>query len=120
MSSREEEKIEKAVTQYLFQNNALSEKVRVEVISKPKNYANPSIFRDWFGIGTTESFIQVSVLNNDGKEVHNVQIPVETGDAREKAATLRLLAATIKKIGGGNMSGSSGSSGAGVFDPVKK
>lgn len=107
--SNEEEEVQKAVTQYLFQNNALSEKVKVNVIMKPTGKSRTSTFGRLASIAlgvpssSGEPFIEVSVVDNDGKEVHNVQIPVKSGDARTKASTIRELAATIKKIGGGNV-----------------
>lgn len=109
LSSDEEDKVEKAVTEYLFQNNALSEKVKVKVVMKPIGRSATSTFGRLANIAlgvpssSGEPFIEVSVVDNDGNEVHNVQIPVKSGDARTKSATLRDLAATIKKIGGGNV-----------------
>ena len=122
LSFKEEDKVQEAVTQYLFQNNALSEKVKVKVVMKPTGSAATSTFGRLANIAlgvpssSGEPFVEVSVVDNDGNEVHNVQIPVKTGDARTKAATLRDLAATVKKIGAGNVSTSF--QGAGVFDPV--
>jgi hypothetical protein len=122
--SNEEEVVQKAVKEYLFQNNALSEKVKVNVVMKPTGRSATSTFGRLANIAlgvpssSGEPFIEVSVVDNDGREVHNVQIPVKSGDARIKASTVRELAATIKKIGGGNVnSASSGmSQGAGAFN----
>lgn len=123
LSSNEEEKIEKAVVEYLFQNNALPSNVKIKTVFKSEDGENSSFFRRYFGIASADPFVEVKVLNDEGREVHSVQIPVRSGDARTKATTLRDLAATIKKIGGGNVSAtSSGMSqevqlkGAGAFN----
>jgi hypothetical protein len=105
LASQDEEKIKEAVTTFLDVNGAISNRVKVNIVQQGGASGSTGLFSRFFRISrglspvTVEPFVQIEILDSEGKVIQTSEFAVMSGDVKDKASILRQTAAIIKKVG---------------------